>query len=295
VAARAAASNAAALEAAGATQVTFDFRGAAVTIPLDIAAWPLDAIRAGKTGRAIMALLGDQRATLPLKTRDDALELSHRMADACGITPLPESPAKGAFGAVPTLIDIIDSYRDDLEADLRRFYGIDYRDPTVCTLRQVWVCVRRLPVDAALLAARNGGQPPWTRDQIIAARQIELWTRKHYEGRPWSKEEVDAIMAAKKATDEGLDKLKDREAYYASGQNMRDAGVDTTGMTFGPPPNSRTQQQKEDPVGSALAVAMKNASRSQQHRRRASHGNQQQVPGFNRNTGRWDTRGSGWG
>jgi hypothetical protein len=286
----AAGSNAAALEAAGVADVGLDFRGTAVTIPLDIASWPLDLIRAGRTGRAIQVLLGGQKRP-SMKTRDDALELTHRMADACGITPLPETPAKGAFGAVPTLLDIVDNYRDDLEADLRRFYGIDYRDPAAVTLRQVWVMARRLPVDSALLCARNGGEPPWTRDQIIGARNWELWTRKHYDGRPWSKPEIDAAINAKKAQEDDLAKLKDRENYYASGQNMRDAGLDTSGMAFAPPPTSRPQQS--DPADAALAVAKKNAARSLKHRKAASSGRTTQ-PGFSPVTGRWNPAGSGW-
>lgn len=283
--------NAATLEAAGAERTTFDFRGVEVTIPLAIEAWPCDEIRANRTGRAIRHLLGDQRP--PLKTRDDAVELSHRMADACGVSPLPESPAeRGAvFGAVPTLLHLVDNYHDDLEADLRRFYGIDYRDPAAVTMRQVWVLVRRLPTDSALLTARNEGEPPWTRAELIAARSWELWTRKRYDERPWSKAEIAAFKKSQAAAAAENRSLEDREEYYASGQNMRDAGIDTTGMSFTP----KRPAEGDDPVAHSLATARRNAARTQQHRKANANGRAQHAPvgRFGAN-GRWDSGGSAW-
>lgn len=285
--------SAATLEAAGVDRVTFDFRGTELTIPRAIEAWPLDEIRGSRIGRAIRALLGSQRP--PLKTRDDAIELTHRMADACGVSPLPEAPAVpgAAFGAVPTLLVLVDAYRDDLEADLRRFYSIDYRDPAAVTLRQLWVLIRRLPPDSALLAARNDGEAPWTRAEIIAARSWELWTRKRYDGRPWSRAELDAFAKAKAAEVETNQKLADRESYYASGQNMRDAGIDTSGMAFAT--REQPARTADDPAAAALARARKNAARSQRHRKQAANGRTVNAPigRFGAN-GRWDTGGSNW-
>ncbi|WP_431231531.1 hypothetical protein ACQ856_18385 [Mycolicibacterium psychrotolerans] len=279
------------LEAAGAAEVTFEFRGTPVTIPLPIEAWPLDAIRANKTGRALKALLGSQRP--PMKTHADAVELSHRMADACGVTPLPETPADtiGMFGAVPTLLRLVDNHGDDIEADLRRFYGIDYRAGV--TLRQVWVFLRRIAGDSAILAARNGGKLPWTRAEMIAARTWEAWVRKPYPGRPPSEEEVAAWLEKQAEAQAANSKMAEREAYYASGQNMRDAGIDTTGMSFDTP-DSQTPPQENDPVGRALAVARRNAARS------LPKGNNGDVrrddePGAGFRGGRWDPAGSGWG
>lgn len=289
-----------ALEAAGAAEVTFDFRGTTVTIPLRIEAWPLDEIRAGRHGRALKALLGRQRP--PMRTRADTVELSHRMADACGVTPLPEAPANpgGMFGAVPTLLHAVDNYGDDLEADLRRFYSVDYRDAAACTLRQVWVMIRRLPVESATMTARNGGKVPWTRGEIIAARSVEMWTRKPYPGRPPSPEELEEFLKKADNTTATMDHLADRESYYASGQNMRDAGVDTTGRRFRTPgheqPPQRRQPLPSDPVERALAVAQRNARRLQgkptnDHDRAGR--NDDPGPGFR--GGHWDTAGSGWG
>lgn len=279
------------LEAAGATEVTFEFRGTAVTIPLAIEAWPLDDIRAGKSGRAIKALLGDQPPP-PMRTRADVIELSHRMADACGVTPLRETPAseRGMFGAVPILLTAIDNHGDDLEADLRRFYRIDYRDPTVCTLRQVWVMIRRLPPESATMVARNGGDMPWSRGDVINARNWELWTRKRYPGRPTTRDELREWTEKKAAQDDQLERMADREEYYRSGQNMRDAGVEPPGRRPPKQPPRKRPTSSDDPVDRALAVAMKNARRTP--RRNTNGTATDQRPGFH--NGHWDTRGSGW-
>lgn len=280
------------LEAAGAETVTFDFRGTTVTIPLAIEAWPLDAIRASKSGRAMKALLRGQALPV-MRTRADVIELSHRMADACGVTPLPETPADelGMFGAVPTLLNAIDNHGDDLEADLRRFYGIDYRDPAAYTLRQVWVMIRRLPIESATMAARCGGDAPWSRGDVLAARNWELWTRKRYPGRPVTRDELKAWQEQNAEQKETMDKLAEREEYYRSGQNMRDAGVEPARpRPPKQPPRSRQPTSSDDPVDRALAVAMKNARRTPRGRNNGSAPDQR--PGF-RGT-RWDTAGSGW-
>ncbi|WAB10127.1 hypothetical protein SEA_GRAVAILLIA_17 [Mycobacterium phage Gravaillia] len=288
-----------ALEATGAAEVTFDFRGTAVTIPRPLEAWPLGDIRAGRSGRALKALLRGQRP--PMRTQSDALELSIRMADACGVTPLPESTdnVRVMFGAVPTLLRLLDNHGDDLEADLRRFYGVDMRGLFTgdLTLRQLWMFVRRIPGDSALLTARNGGRPPWTRAEIIAARQWEAWVRKPYDGRPASPEEIEAWRKKQAAVAATNDRLAEREAYYASGQNMRDAGIDTAGQQFDTPGHERPPQEHQpsenDPVARAVAVAKRNATRSRTNRNtngRTADG--QPQPGFR--NGRWDNAGRTW-
>lgn len=271
------------LEAAGATTVTFEFRGVPVTIPLAIEDWPLDAVRAGKPASVVRALLAGQRP--PMRTRGDIIELSHRMADACGITPLPELEADpdAALGAVPLLIDLIDNHGDDLEADLLRYFGCDYRQPRADggpSLRQVWVYVRRLPRESALLAARNGGEPPWPLEAIVTARLWEMWTQKRYPGRPVSRGEYDEWVAQQAEIAGTNDHLAGRENYYASGQNMRDAGQDP-----GPRPE---QPPQGNPTNRALAVAMKNARRTP--RKDTSDGRGQQHRGQRYNPG-----DSGWG
>jgi hypothetical protein len=271
------------LEAAGATSVTFEFRGTPVTIPLAIEAWPLGVIRAGRPATAVRILLGAQCP--PVRTRGDVIELSHRMADACGVTPQPEQDAKpdAVLGAVPQLLSIVDNHGDDLEADLLRFYSVDYRLPPPAgpTLRQVWTYIRRLPRESALLAARNGGEPPWSREAILQARTWEMWTQKRYFGRPLTREEVAEVEAARAAAEADLKHLAGRESYYSSGQNMRDYGVDP-----GPRPSAPPQQQGS-PTSRALATAMKKARRTP--RKDAAHGRR---PEPRRG---YDSDGSGWG
>lgn len=65
---------------------------------------------------------------------------------------------------------------DDIEADLKRFYGVDLRDlwrpgggDSQLTLRLLWVYIRRLPMDSALAISDNGGTMPWTlADHLLA-------------------------------------------------------------------------------------------------------------------------------
>lgn len=254
-----------ALEAADADTVTIDFRGGHVTIPFPIEAWPLDDIAAGRNGRALKALLAGQRPAIA--TRADATELSHRMADACGLTPLPHTTVQPAdmFGAAPALLRAL-SRGDDLEADLRRFYHIDYRDRwrAALTLRQVWVFVRRLPHDAALLVDTETGDQPWTRGDIIGARSWEMFTRQWYPGRPLTRGER-ADIEAKQAKDEAdMADLADREAYYASGQNMRDAGLDPGPRTPVPAAPRRQPPRPTNPADTALREAQANAAALQQ-------------------------------
>lgn len=267
VAPPAAPKSAAQLEAEGATEVSFDFRGVVVTVPLDVAAWPVDAIRAGRFANATRTLLGGVRP--PMRTVDDVVELSHRMADAAGITPLPESGAAQhpAFGAIPLLLRLLDNNADDIEADLRRFYRVDLADRWRggLTLRQIWTYIRRIPADSATATAE--------------VRRLR-----------------DAAKRAKQAEEQAtLDRMAQRDNYYTSGQNMRDAGIDTSGMTFQDPATRPPPRRREttsdvvtlDPVEKALAVAKKNAQRTPRK------GRSNDRPVFR--NGRYDAAGSGWG
>jgi hypothetical protein len=256
------------LEAAGIDTATFEFRGIDITIPRAIEDWPLDFVRADKPATVVRILLGEQRAVIRerMRTRGDIIELSHRMADACGVTPLPESKvvADAALGAVPTLLDLVDNHGDDLEADLRRFFGVDYRRAPCDggpTLRQVWVYVRRLPRESALLAARNGGEAPWPRHAVIAAQQWELWTRQRYPGRPFTREEIDEWSKRDAKNKHDLDHMAKQEDYYRSGQNMRDHGLDPGPRAPTQPPH-QPQPTQNTAFDRALAVAKKNAQRT---------------------------------
>lgn len=50
-----------------------------------------------------------------------------------------------------------------MEADLQRFYAVDYRDRWRgdLTLRRLWVLIRHLPPESAVAALRRDGKPHW--------------------------------------------------------------------------------------------------------------------------------------
>jgi hypothetical protein len=214
-------SHAARLEAEGAHEATFDFRGVAVTIPLDIAAWPVPLVRTHPLA-ATLALLGEQADTAlgPRPLLDDARELSDAMAAAAGVARLPETPAApdSWFGGVQTLLWLLDDYEDDVASDLKRFWGVDYADrfTGTLTLRRIWTYIRRLPATSALARAVNGGNEQWTELMYIAAAVYQALTGKVYPGRPLKPDELTRAIEAVQAQAEHEARLRRREAEYAS-------------------------------------------------------------------------------
>lgn len=195
-------SDAARLEALGDPEAPLEFRGHTVIIPRAVENWPLDAIRLAAARRqlgrplifAVEALLAGQSVGR-LACMDDYVELSHRMADAVGVSPLPETPLEPwhVFGAVPTLLDLLDNNADDIASDLRRFWNVDYRDrwrPGGLTLREIWTYVRRLEPTSATARARNGGREVWTQQHTVTAAVWEIFSRKRYPGRPATEAEI---------------------------------------------------------------------------------------------------------
>lgn len=221
-------SDAARLEATGDPEAPLEFRGHPVIIPRAVENWPLDAIRAAAAaelpGRplifAVDALLAGQSVGR-LACIDDYVELSHRMADAVGVSPLPEAPSgpRNVFGGVPTLLDLLDNNADDLASDLRRFWGVDYLDrwrgEPQLTLRQIWTYVRRLPAAAATARARNGGRDVWTLQHFVTAATYELLARRIYPGRPATAAELERWREAAQKKAEQDAKLRSRQAHYA--------------------------------------------------------------------------------
>lgn len=215
-------SDAARLEAIGEPEVRFRWRGHALTIPRALEDWPLDLIRRGMFVDAAAQLLNGQTAPVPLY--GDLISLSDTMADACGVSRLPESkplPEKyfgiHAFGAVPFLLDVLDSHEDDIASDLKTFRGVDYLDRWRgdLTLRQIWVYIRRLPPTSALAIARNGGHELWTKQAILTAQVWERLAGRVYTGRPMTREEIDEVTAAKKANEAQMSSLADKQDYYS--------------------------------------------------------------------------------
>jgi hypothetical protein len=76
-----------------------------------------------------------------------------------------------------------------VEADLARFYGLDYRDrwrwdehgDRRLTLRQIFVRVRHLPVDSAVLALEHGHEPVWRLEHVLLA---DVWQQVAHSKKP---------------------------------------------------------------------------------------------------------------
>ncbi len=84
-----------------------------------------------------------------------------------------------------------------MEADLSRYYGIDYRDrwrldehghPRL-TLRMILVRLRHLPGDSATAIATKG-EPEWTRLEVLIT---DLWSA-------WAGKEHPAIAKARRSS-----------------------------------------------------------------------------------------------
>lgn len=212
-------SDAARLEALGATEVTFVWRARRLTIPLAIESWPLEQIRARSFVRAVNLLLGGQdvgRATLI----DDYRDLSDAMAAACGVARLPEDPAAPDrwFGGVLTLLRLIDHFEDDLASDLKRFWKVNYRDRFTggLTLREIWTYVRRSEPTSCIARADNAGKHVWTETDFILSGVYQALTGEIYPGRPLKPEELERAIEAMRAKQAHVDKLKSRQAHYAA-------------------------------------------------------------------------------
>lgn len=216
---------AARLEAVGDPEATLEFRGETIIIPRAIEDWPLDMIRAAAAeplpGRAtvfaIKALLGAQ--SVEARVLDDVVELSHRMADAVGCSPLPETPVRpgDVFGGVPTLLDLIDNNPDDVASDLRRFWGVVYADRWrgTLTLREIWSYIRRLPATSATARARNGGDEVWQLQHFVTAAVYETLARQMYPGRPATQAEVERWIEATRKEAETVANLRAGAQRYA--------------------------------------------------------------------------------
>lgn len=76
----------------------------------------------------------------------------------------------GSWAALSWLLRLLRSNADAVEADLQRFYGIDYRDRwrlddagrRRLTLRRIWVLVKHLPPESAVMTALRDGAAHWT-------------------------------------------------------------------------------------------------------------------------------------
>lgn len=115
-----------------------------------------------------------------------------------------------------------------MEADLQRFYGVDYRDrwrpdehgrPRL-TLRRLHVLVAHLPPDSATAAVVGDGEPGWSRSDVLLTDLWSAWTGKEHpriararrsHGRPVSADRMRRLREARA-------RARDRRRRIESGE-----------------------------------------------------------------------------
>lgn len=211
-------SEAARLEALGATEAIALFRGRVIRVPRALEQWPLELIRTCEWVEAIDELIAGQSLGIADPLLDDYRDLSDTIAAAVGVGRLPEATVAPDqwFGSIPTLLRLLHDNEDDVELDLKRL-GVDYRDRFrgELTLRQVWVYIRRSPSTSAIALADNYGKHVWTEPDFIGAATYQALTGEVYPGRPLKPEERQRALEAMQAKAAHVDKLKSRAAHYA--------------------------------------------------------------------------------
>lgn len=213
-------SEAARLEALGATEAEAQFRGHTIRVPLNLEVWPLNLVREHPFNAVDYLLAGQECGLYDDATVDDYRELSDAMADAVGVSRLPETPAAPDqwFGGIPTLVNILDRFEDDLASDLRRFWGVEYAERFTGTLslRRIWTYIRRLDPASSIVRAQNGGKEQWTEQMFILASVYQALTGEIYPGRPLRPHEVAKALEAMQAKADHVANLKERQAAYAA-------------------------------------------------------------------------------
>ncbi|WP_234796948.1 hypothetical protein [Mycobacteroides chelonae] len=213
-------SDAARLEALGATEAEVMFGGHTIRVPLNLEVWPLHLVRQNPIRLVDYLLNGQESGLGDDVTVDDYRELSDAMAEAVGVSRLPETPDAPDqwFGGIPTLVNILDNHEDDLASDLRHFWGVRYAERFTGTLslREIWSYVRRLQPTSAIVRAQNGGKEHWTEQMFITAAVYQALTGEIYPGRPLKPEELAKAIEAMQAKAEHVATLREREAAYAA-------------------------------------------------------------------------------
>jgi hypothetical protein len=175
-------------ESIGREHVTATYLGREWRLPLDVDTWPLTLVRRSvvTTGdrktivdhvavaMALEIILGDQwEAFIAVaKRRRDLAPAANAFAAAVGIAATGERSPIGeyfdqAFGGIPRLLAVIDTWPLAVESDLNRFWGIDYRDRwrftkrgrRRLTLRRIYARISHLPADSALAIAMGRRSP----------------------------------------------------------------------------------------------------------------------------------------
>lgn len=234
--------NPAEAEAVGQEFIEAAFSGTTFRLPLDVDSWPLALIRNSrgvKDGKvvahtptvlaALQLLLGEQWSLFlsVAPKRRHLAEASNVFAAAVGIGG--DGAADVAFGGIPWLLMILDSWPGKVESDLDQFWHIDYRDrwrfgERRLTLRTIHTRMKNLPVDSAVAIAMNGGKLHKTGTELVLMDLYEVQTggRRH-PSRPMSAAEIAQRDAEKAAEDKARAEYRQRQEK----QGARQSGFDT--------------------------------------------------------------------
>lgn len=234
------ASNPLEAEATGQEFVTVTFSGTPFRVPLDVDLWPLGSIQRCRgllnervvvnhlqVAAALQTLLGDQwDLFLRVATkRRQIVEATQVFAGAVGFTA--DGTNDIAFGAIPRILALLERWPLEAESDLKRFWGYTYPDRwrfqagrRCLTLRQIYACLNRPPIDGALVTAMNGGRRPFSDTAQVSMDLFEAITKVRHPSREMSPQEIaqrDAQAAAEaKARADYAERQKKREAQQQS-------------------------------------------------------------------------------
>jgi hypothetical protein len=175
------------VEAVGEEYATAVYKGREWRIPADADTWPLGYVKNSigymrdrtsvvdhiAVAQALEQILGDQwdDFVIAAPRRRDLVPASQGFAAAIGIGASDQRGPDGqlfdrAFGSLPRLLAVLDSWPTAVESDLARFWNLDYRDRwrfdegrRRLTLRQIHARLSHLPSDAAL-AVEMGRRSP---------------------------------------------------------------------------------------------------------------------------------------
>lgn len=230
-------------EAVGQEFIEATFNGTDFQLPLDVDSWPLHLIRACrgvKDGRivtnpqaivsALRVLLGDQwHAFLQVAPKRRHLtEASNVFAEAVGIDATIESDV--AFGGIPRLLLIIDTWPGKVESDLDRFWQIDYGHRFLfqagrrrLTLRKIHTRLSNLPVDSAVAIAMNDGKFHKSGTELVLMDLFEAQTGRRHPSRPMSAAEIAARDAEKAEVDKARAEYRQRQEKKPTRQTAFEA------------------------------------------------------------------------
>lgn len=244
-------------EARGDKFIEATFSGNTFRVPLDVDSWPLDIVRqcrgvSASTGKPVVngaqlvtalgALLGPQWVELAAVARKkkQLVEASQVFAEAVGLPASGKSDV--VFGGVPRLLALIDTYPNEVESDLGRFWHLDYVDRwrftrggrRRLTLRQIYVRFERVPTDSSLAIAMNGGKLLYSNTDLLLMDLYELSSRTRHPSRPMSAAEIAEREAQRIKDEKDAADYKARQEKRKSRQGLENARA-----------NARRNQERE--------------------------------------------------